>query len=251
MIKQYIVPVILFILCLMMLIGSVESRFARADFLGKTVFYPFTHSIHAMRSNKELKTELTKLREQLATETLKNLRLQNELKLYDWSATVAMDEGLSDFETCEVIGYSGAFQQRNLIVSKGALKGIKIESPVVSATGIVGKVISVAQTYSVVMPFSNPDFQMPVMDKNTSVQGILQSDIRGTVSMNMIRLGSQISVGDTIVTSNLSQLYPKAYPVGTVQRIKESSDNLFISAELAPFTQVENLEHVFVLRRQR
>lgn len=251
MIKQYIVPAILFILCLMMLIGSVESRAARADFLGKTVFYPFTHSIHTLRSNKELKTELTKLREQLATETLKNLRLQNELKLYDWSATVAMGEGLSDFETCEVIGYSGAFQQRNLIVSKGALKGIRVDSPVVSATGIVGKVISVAQTHCVVMPFSNPDFQMPVMDKNTSVQGILQSDIRGTVSMNMIRLGSQISVGDTIVSSNLSQLYPKAYPVGTVQRIKESSDNLFISAELEPFTQVENLEHVFVLRRQR
>ncbi|MGB4310039.1 MAG: rod shape-determining protein MreC [Candidatus Cloacimonadaceae bacterium] len=251
MIKQYLVPIILFVLCLTMLIGSEESRGARAAFLGNTVFYPFTHSIHTMRSNEELKTELTKLREQLAGERLKNLQLQNELKLYDWAATVAMDEGLSDFETCEVIGYSGAFQMRNLIVNKGSLRGIKIESPVVSATGIVGKVVSVAPGHCVVMPFSNPDFQMPVMDKNTSVQGILQSDIHGPVSMNMIKIGSQISVGDTIVTSNLSQLYPKAYPVGTVQRIKESSDNLFISAELEPFTQVENLEHVFILRRRR
>ena len=153
MIKQYLVPIILFILCLVMLIGSVESRSARAAFLGKTVFYPFTHSIHTMRSNKELKTELTKLREQLASETLKNLRLQNELKLYDWAATVAMDEGLSDFETCEVIGYAGAFQMRNLIVNKGSLRDKDRES-VVSATGIVGKVISVAPTHCVVMPLA-------------------------------------------------------------------------------------------------
>lgn len=204
-----------------------------------------------MRSNAALKTELTKLKEQLANQTLQNLQLQNELKLYDWTASVAMDEGLNNFETCEVIGYSGAFQQRNLIVNKGSLRGIKPESAVVSATGIVGKVINVAQTYCVVMPFSNPDFQMPVMNRNTSVQGILQSDIRGSVSMNMIKIGSQISVGDTIVTSNLSQLYPKAYPVGTVLRIKESSDNLFISAEISPFTLVENLEHVFVLPAAR
>ncbi len=248
MLKHYIVPFVLFILCLSMLLGSVESRSSRAAFFGRTVFYPFTHSIHALRSNKELKTELAILREQLARETLKSLALQNELKLFDLATTVALSEDLASFEICEVIGYTGAFHQRNLVVNKGLLRGIKVDSPVVSATGIVGKVISAADTYCVVLPFTNPAFEMPVMDKNTSVQGILQSNITGALSMNMIKIGSQISVGDTIVTSNLSTLYPKSYPVATVKRIKESSDNLYISAELSSFTQVENLEHVFILR---
>ncbi|NLN85480.1 MAG: rod shape-determining protein MreC, partial [Candidatus Cloacimonetes bacterium] len=69
-------------------------------------------------------------------------------------------------------------------------------------------------------------------------------------NMNMIRLGSQISAGDTIVTSNLSTLYPKGYPVGKVSRIRDSQDQLFISAEIEPFTQVENLEHVFILKER-
>jgi rod shape-determining protein MreC len=88
------------------------------------------------------------------------------------------------------------------------------------------------------------------MNRHSSVQGILQADIGGKVSMNMIRLGSEIAVGDTIVTSNLSRLFPKGYPVGTVRRIKESQDNLFISAEVAPFTLIENLEHVFIIRQR-
>ena len=111
----------------------------------------------------------------------------------------------------------------------------------------MGKVISVCDTYSLILPLNIPLFQIPVMDQSTSVQGILQSDLTGAISMNMIKLGSQISPGDTIVTSNLSTLFPKGYPVGTIERIKESSDNLFISADISPFTQVENLEHVFIL----
>jgi len=67
--------------------------------------------------------------------------------------------------------------------------------------------------------------------------------------MNMIKIGSQISVGDTIVTSNLSDFYPKSYPVGIVSRIHESQDYLFISAEIRPFTQIENLEHIFIIKK--
>ena len=150
-----------------------------------------------------------------------------------------------------MIGYAGPFHQRNLIVDKGTFHGVSLESPVVSSSGIVGKVINAADTYCVVLPFTNPQFKMPVMDSHTIVQVILQSDLRGTLSMNMIKLGSEISVGDTIVTSNLSRLFPKGYPVGRVKRLKESTDNLFITAEISPFTLVENLEHVFILKDEK
>lgn len=200
-----------------------------------------------MKANSTLKAELGKLRVQLAESTLQNLALKNKIKEYQTSSTIVFDIGDVSFQIAELIGYSGQFQQRNLMVNKGRGSGIRLDSPVVSATGIVGKVISVSDTYSLILPFSNPLFQIPVMDKSTSVQGILQSHVSGSTSMNMIKLGSQISVGDTIVTSNLSTLFPKGYPVGTISRIQESTDNLFISARVEPFTAVENLEHVFIL----
>jgi len=69
--------------------------------------------------------------------------------------------------------------------------------------------------------------------------------------MNMVKMGSEIATGDTIVTSNLSRLYPKGFPIGTISRLRESTDNLFISAELSPYTLVENLEHVFILTKRK
>lgn len=249
--KKIFLPLALVLVSILLILGSTEGRVKRASMLGKTVFYPFLHSVKLFRTNSALKGEIARLREQQAATTLENLNLRNALKESQTLQGISFDTGAIAFEVGEVIGYSGQFQQRNLVVNKGSAQGVKVGSPVISARGIVGRVVSVAVTNCVVLPFSNPRFQIPVMDKSTSVQGVLQSDLTGKTRMNMIKLGSEISAGDTIVTSNLSTLYPKGYPVGTVARISDSHDYLFISAELEPFTQVENLEHVFILQGRK
>ena len=251
MYKKYILPAVLIILSIAMLIGSTETRAAKAAFFGRTLFFPFVHSLKAIESNQALQKENFILRSQLTESTLQNLALQNELKEYVDVASVSFDTSEVEFELAEVIGFSGQFQERNLIVNKGKTQGVAAGSAVISGNGIVGKIVSVTDSYSIILPFSSPRFQLPVMDSRTSVQGILQSDIAGTISMNLVKLGSEIAAGDTIVTSNLSRLFPKGYPVGTISRIRESTDNLFMGAEISPFTLVENLEHVYILKERK
>lgn len=247
-VKKYLLHIVLIVLALILLIGSTESRIAKASFFGKSIFFPLVYSLKAIESNQALRQENFSLRSQLTESTLQKLKLQNELKEYRDVQAISFDTAGLDFILSEVIGYTGQFQERNLIVNKGRIHGIKAGSAVISGAGIVGKIISVSDTYSIILPYSNPRFQVPVMAQRTGVQGILQSDIAGVISMNIIKLGSELAAGDTIVTSNLSRLYPKGFPVGTVKRLRESTDNLFISAELSPFTLVENLEHVFILK---
>lgn len=248
LIKKYLLHISLIVLALIMLIGSTESRIAKASFFGRTIFFPLVYSLKAIENNQALRQENFSLRSQLTESTLQKLQLQNELKEYRDVQAISFDTSGRDFILSEVIGYTGQFQERNLIVNKGSIHGIKPGSAVISGAGIVGKVISISDTYSIILPYSNPRFQVPVMAQRTGVQGILQSDIAGVISMNIIKLGSELAAGDTIVTSNLSRLYPKGFPVGSVKRLRESTDNLFISAELSPFTLVENLEHVFILK---
>lgn len=249
--KRYILPAILMLFSIVMLIGDEDLRSRKAAFFGKSIFFPFVSSLKTIENNRKLSEENFVLRSRLTESTLQNLALQNELKEYSGVAAISFDIADVDFLLAEVIGYSGQFQERNLIVNKGKKDGIAAGSAVISGNGIVGKIVSVTQTYSIILPFSNPRFQVPVMDLRTGVQGILQSDIAGTISMNMVKLGSEIASGDTLVTSNLSRLYPKGFPVGTISRIKESADNLFMSAEIVPFTLVENLEHVFILKERK
>ena len=247
--KRFVLPIVLVVLSLILMMGSTETRIKRASFFSKTIFFPISSSLESIKTNATLKREVQQLDKQLAETKLENLRLKNLILESKTRESMTFDTGQVELILAEVIGYSGQFQQRNLIVNKGSLDGIKPELPVISTYGIVGKVITVASDHSIVLPFTNPRFQLPVMDKNTGVQGILQADLSGVIYMNMIKIGSQISVGDTIVTSNLSDLYPKSYPVGIVSRIHESKDYLFISAEIQPFTQVENLEHIFIIKK--
>lgn len=249
MYKRFIVPAVLFIIALVLFSGNGEIRSTKAQWLSGTIFLPFVKTIQAYVTNQQLKQDNFKLQNKLALQVLENIELKNNLKALQTTANIRFELGGTPFTLAEVIGFSGQFHDRNLIINKGSKDGIELDSPVVSAEGIIGKVIIVNRNNSIILPLTHSQFQLAVMDKSTNVQGMLKSDLLGETTMNLIKLGSQISIGDTIVTSNLSRLFPKGYPVGKIIRIKESQDNLFLSAQIAPFALVENLEHVFVLKK--
>lgn len=249
MYKRFIVPGIFFLIALLLFAGNSDARSLKAQWLSRTIFMPFVKTIQAYVTNQSLKQENYVLQNKLALQVLENLELKNYLKALQRTETFHLEFSEVPFTMAEVIGYSGQFNDRNLIINKGSADGVEFDSPVVSTEGIIGKVVVVNRLNSIILPLNNSQFQLAVMDKSTNVQGILQSDIKGNTSMNLIKLGSQISIGDTVVTSNLSRLFPKGYPVGKISRIKESQDNLFLSAQILPFTLVENLEHVFILKK--
>jgi len=248
-VKRYLIPGIFFILALLLFIGGANSRTAKAQWLSRTIFLPFQKTLKVYSTIQELKQENFELQNKVTQAALENLLLQNQLKALQTKQNFSFELHGIPFVMAEVVGYSGQFHNRNLIINKGAKDGIEIDSPVIYSDGIIGKTIIVNAENSIVLPLTHSQFQLAVMDKNTNVQGILQSDLQGVTSMNLIKLGSQISIGDTIVTSNLSRLFPKGYPVGKIIRIKESQDNMFLSAQVIPFTLIENLEHVFVLKK--
>jgi len=249
--RRYLLPLILMIFSIVMMLGSSEERQGKAAWFGRTLLFPLSHSLRWVQTNSGLRAQINDLQVKVVDYNLKNLELQNRLRMYYFTEEVKLEGDYTDFEIAEVIGYAGQFHERSLIVSKGKKSGIKPDDAVISALGIIGKVVQVSDTYAIVLPYSNPQFQLPVMTLSSSVQGILQAGISGKVLMNLIRLGSEIAVGDTIVASNLSRLFPKGYPIGRISRIKESQDNLFISAELSPFTLVENLEYVFIIKKRQ
>jgi rod shape-determining protein MreC len=225
------------------------SRQQKAQWLSQTLLFPFAKTLQVYTSIQELKLENHKLRSNLTNQKLQNLYLYNQLRMVQNTRSIRFELAGVPFTTAEVVGYSGQFHERNLMVNKGTDDGVELDSPVVSTEGIIGKTIIVNKNNSIVLPLTHTQFQLAVMDQSSNVQGILQSDLTGKTYMNLIKLGSQVSIGDTVVTSNLSRLFPKGYPVGKISRIKESQDNLFLSAQIEPFTLVENLEHVFILKK--
>jgi len=245
-VRKNLLFIIYLILSLLLIAGGNEARTKKAAFLNKTAFLPFISSLERINSFFNLKERNRILAEQLAEKTNKIVSLETHLDRVK-NISLQYDTEKYEFVIADIIGFTGVFQERNLIINKGIISNISIHSPVISNTGIVGKIVSNSMNYSVILPLNHSTFKVGVMCKRSHLQGIMESDVYGNSSMNLIRLGSDIAVGDTIVTSNISTVFPRGYPVGVITKLKEAPDQIYVIAELKTFVDPASLDQVIVL----
>ncbi len=235
-----------FILALLLFLGTNEQRIKKANFISKTIYSPFINSIRKIENLFEIKKQNRLLSDQIAQKTIKVRELEQNLSELS-AININFDIKPQKYELAEIIGYNGRFHERNLIIDKGLLDGIKKDFPVIYSNGIVGKVISTSQNYSIVLPFNHYNFHLGIMLKRNKLQGILESNIYGKSYMTMVKLGADIKLGDVVVTSNISSIFPKGYPVGTVTKLIEEPNKLFVKAEISTFVDPSSLDQIIIL----
>lgn len=239
-----------FILALILLVGTSEQRISKAQFLSSSLFSPFSSSVRIIEDLFATKAENQHLREELAEEMIRNNSIQNELeKIKD----AQIDYSVADYDhvLAGIVGYHGMFEERTLVIDKGSLDGIKPGYPVITTSGVIGKIVTVSLNFSIVLPYTNSSFQLGVMSARNHLQGLLISDIHGNSFMTHIKLGSDVAIGDTIVTSNISSIFPANFPVGKVSLIREHSNQINMLAQIEGFTDPASLNHVIVIRYER
>ena len=234
------------VIAILLFIGGNEARQKKANFFGKTLFLPFLRTVNYFENLEILSQQNIKLQKELVKKKITNKILRSELSKQRLSAIEKIPDSLK-IELFEIVGYRGQLNQRNLILNGGKNNNLNIDYPVLTKDGIVGKIILVSDNYSVVLPYTNAQFKLSVMTQRNKVQGILQSDMYGNVSMNFIPLNANISLGDTVVTSNFSNIFPKNFQVGRITKIHDSKDALHIKADISGFNNVNNLDQVIVL----
>ncbi|MCD4820057.1 MAG: rod shape-determining protein MreC [Candidatus Cloacimonetes bacterium] len=151
------------------------------------------------------------------------------------------------FIIADVIGCQGDFHNHHLVIDKGKKYGLEMNYPVLTKGGIVGKIVNISNNYSIILPFDNPHFKLAVMTFNTKLQGLLETDLAGNSFMTLLLAGSEISLGDSIVTSNLSTIFPAEHFVGIVSKIQEAGDDVHMKVKLKSSIIPESLNKVAVL----
>jgi rod shape-determining protein MreC len=247
--KRYLLFLYLFI-GLALFIGSTEERVNRSQFLGRTVFYPFTFTADHFRTKRSILEENQAQQTQIADLIIRYTEQQTKLDLI-YSSHLNFPTADTTFILADVVGFSGNFLGRTLVVSKGLMHGVRANNPVFSSDGVVGKVLTANQNFSIILPLNHPTLRLAVVNQPGGVQGILVSDIYANIAMSYLQFGANVTVGDTVVTSNLSQIFPPNFPVGRIVRIEESADAIYLRAVLEPFSDISNLQRVFILQRER
>ncbi|MFA6549612.1 MAG: rod shape-determining protein MreC, partial [Candidatus Margulisiibacteriota bacterium] len=78
--------------------------------------------------------------------------------------------------------------------------------------------------------------------------GIVVGSGSGRIFMRYVSIGADVAVGDSIVTSAISSIFPAGLPIGQVTRADRKGQELFYFIEVKPAVNFSRLEEVFVVK---
>jgi rod shape-determining protein MreC len=191
--------------------------------------------------NRELKQQIEQMRlEQvrLSEDAAQAHRLQNMLAF--------KEQFISKTVAAQVIGTSGTDSNRVIYIDKGRESGIERDMAVMTADGIVGKVLLVYPSVAQVLLISDQTSGVGVILGGDRLQGWLGGSATGEVVLNDVMSDEQVPVGEKVLTSGGDRIFPKGLPVGTVAKVGKGKD-LFLSIKVKPAANLSRLEEVLVL----
>lgn len=157
-----------------------------------------------------------------------------------------------DIYKARVINNSLTHIDNYITIDKGEKDGIRSEMGVVNGNGIVGIVYLTSDNYSVVIPVLNSKSNISCKIKKSDYFGFLKwegGSSKYAIVKDMPR-HSLLALGDTVVTSGHSAVFPGGIPVGTIEEITDSQDGLSYQLKVKLFTDFARLNDVRVIVRK-
>ncbi len=208
-----------------------------------------------LREVQEVLSENAALKAQVDELSQKNDKLTEErFELIQLRELFDLDSEYDEYEKvgARVTGKDPGNWYSVFIIDKGAEDGIKEGMNVISGAGLVGIVTKVganwAQVRSIIDDESNVSGRMLNTSDNLIVYGSLESIGNGTIEFGQLRdPDDEVSVGDKIVTSNISDRYLPGIAIGYINTITKDPNNLTKSGTLTPLVDFEHLDVVLVI----
>lgn len=148
----------------------------------------------------------------------------------------------------QVIGTSGTELSRTIQIDKGSTSGVKVDMPVITPDGLVGKVKDVFPYASLVLLISDRDSGAGVILENSRMQSVLHGTPNGELRLSDLMTDENVAQGEEVVTSGGDGIFPKGLPVGTVSRVASDHDNQpFLAVTVKPAADLSRLEEVLVV----
>ena len=136
-----------------------------------------------------------------------------------------------------------------ITIDKGTADGVEAEMGVFCNEGVVGIIYTASEHYSVVIPLLNSKSSISCRVKGSDSFCTLQWDGNDTRYSYLVDLPryTKFEIGDTVVTSGFSSIFPADIPVGIIERTEDSDDGMFAQARVELFTNFATLRKVYIV----
>lgn len=202
----------------------------------------YIHLVGLEEDNRNLKNTIAGLQAELLLYKEGYLEAQRLRKLLS-----LQDDRQHHFTAARVIGKEQGALSKTLWIDKGSVHGLKPGMPVVVPLGLIGRVTDVSWHNSKVMLLIDESSNVDVLIQRTRVQGIVRgAGSRGCVVRYVSKI-QDVKEGDWVMTSGLSNIFPKGLLVGKVSHVDRTDVGLFLQIQVVPFADFASLEEVMVL----
>jgi rod shape-determining protein MreC len=260
--RKFIIPILIFLLALSLISANLHSRenmsFFESLVVGITspvqkavwgviegiggVWRGYFYLVGLEKENQALKRELQELKLQVnryREADLANERLRALLNFKKSIATPLLPAQLVAFDP------SGWFQ--TILIDKGRNDGVVKDMAVVSAEGLVGRVIGVSNRHAKVLLILDGNSAVDAYIQRSRARGVLVGLGRELCLLQYVQRNEDVQVGDQVISSGMGGVFPKGLLVGTVEEVVRGSSGLFQRVEVEPAVNFGRLEEVLVV----
>lgn len=217
---------------------SLSSRAARG--IGD-LWYGYVWLVGARAENETLRhavKRLTLLNNAYEQSRLENVRLRRLLALSEPMQVHSLG--------ARVTARAPSFLSNLVTIDRGSRQGVRVDAPVLSGEGIVGRVLLVSADQAQVQLISNPDAAIGVMLEQSRTPGVLSGTGDMLLELNYIGNTDPVAVGEVVLSSGLDGIFPKGMSIGRVVEVARGK-GVFQEIRVKPLVDLIHLEEVAVL----
>ena len=190
------------------------------------------------RENDELKMQIVQQREAIL-ESKRVLALAG-----------LQESGIGKSIVARVIGRDPARSQ-TVTIDKGTVHGVKPDTAVITASGVVGRVIHSSNFFSIVQLIIDSQSAVGVLLESSRRQGIVRGTGARDLDLDYIDDDNDLKDGDRFLTSGADRIYPKGLPVGVITSVSAQRRGLLKAVQIRPTADLGRLEEVLcIIERQ-
>jgi rod shape-determining protein MreC len=211
---------------------------------------------NAREENERMKAQIERLTNQAIQNRTAASELQRLQALLDYrrSETFPADY---DAVGATVLADPPSPYEQYIVISAGSQDGVRLNAPVVTDEGLVGKVAGVTREQSRVALLTDKESAVSAYDIQTEAYGLIRHGAGSGDALILDRVPKEERVQreDVVVTSGrrfglLPSIYPRNIPIGIVTSVGQSDINVHQQIQVDPFVDFGSLDSVLVLVRK-
>lgn len=207
-----------------------------------TFFDFYLANINASRENQDLKSKMGDLHSQIFSYQELDKENKRLKELLQFGGEISSRKVLA-----QIVAWDASSDFKILRINKGHADGIRLQSPVMTSSGLVGYVYRLTDHFADILTLLDPNNRIDGLVSRTRSHGIVEGLSTDRAVMKYVARIEPLVLDDQVLTSGLGNIYPKGIQIGTISKIEKENYGITQYIEITPSVDFSKLEEVVVL----